>query len=69
MVVSWERILVLDGEVEEDVKPSLALSDTGSYDSIPQSHGLSTCFQNRTTCLFMAVPYKAVGSALGDIVM
>ena len=69
MVVSWERILVLDGEVEEAVEPSLALSSTRFYGSTLLSHGLSTCFQSHTTYLFVEVPYKVVGSASGDIVM
>ena len=69
-VVAWVRILVLDIEVEEAVEPTLALSRIGSYGSTLQFHGLSTCFQNRTTYLFVvAVPYKAVGSASGGIVM
>ena len=63
------RILVLDIEAEEAVEPTLALSRIGSYGSTLKFHGLSTCFQSRTTYLFMAVPYKAVGSASGDIVM
>ena len=63
------RILVLDVEVEEAVEPSLALSSTGFYDSTLLFHGWSICFQNHTTCLFVAVPYMVVGSASGDIVM
>ena len=68
-VVAWVRIPVLDIEAEEAVEPSPALSKTGFYGSTPLFHDLSTCFQSRTTYLFMAVPYKAVGSASGDIVM
>ena len=68
-VVTWVRILVLDIGAEEAVEPSLALSRIGFYGSTPLFHGLSTCFQSHTTDLFVAVPYKAVGSALGDIVM
>ena len=68
-VVAWVRILVLDIEVEEVVEPTLSLSRTGFYGSTPRFHGLSICFQNRTTCLFVEVPYKAVGFASGDIVM
>ena len=68
-VVAWVRILVLDIEAEEAVELTLVLSRTGSYGSTPLFHGLSTCFQNRTTYLFMGVPYKVVGSASGDIVM
>ena len=63
------RILILDVEVEEAVEPSLALSRTGFDDSTQLFHGLSICSQSHTTYLFVAVPYKAVGSALGDIVM
>ena len=69
MVVSWVRILALDGEAEETVEPYLALSSTGFYGSTLLFHGSSICFQNHTTCLFVAVPYMVVGSASGDIVM
>ena len=68
LVVSWVRILVLEGEVEEVVEPSLSLSSTGFYGSTPLSHGLSTCFQSHTIYPFV-VPCKVVGSALGDIAM
>ena len=68
MVVSWERILFLDGEVEEAVEPSLALSSTGFYGSTPLSHGLSTCFQSHTIYPFVA-PCKVVGFAWEDIGM
>ena len=68
-LVSWVHILVLDNEAEESDEPSLALSRTGFYGSTPRFRGLSICFQNRTTCLFVEVPYKAVGFASGDIVM
>ena len=68
-VVAWVRILVLDIEVEEAIEPTLALSRTVFGDSTPRFRDWSICFQNRTTCLFVAVPYKAVGSASGDIVM
>ena len=68
-IVSWARILALDIEAEEAVEPSLALSRTGFYDNTPLFHGLSTCFQSHTTYLFVAAPYKVVGSASGDIVM
>ena len=68
-VVAWVRIPVLDIEAEEAVEPSPALSRTGFYGSTPRFHGLSTCFQSHTTYLFVAVPYKAMGSASGDIVM
>ena len=67
--VSWVHILVLDIEAEEAVEPSLALSSIGFYGSTPLSHGLSIYFQSHTTYLFVAVPYKAVGSTSGDIVM
>ena len=66
---SWVHILVLDIEAEEAVELTLVLSRTGSDDSTPRFRDWSICFQNRTTCLFVAVPYKAVGSASGDIVM
>ena len=62
-LVSWVHILVLDIEAEEAVEPSLALSRTGFYGSTPLFRDLSTCFQSHTTYLFVAVPYKAVGSA------
>ena len=68
-VVAWVRILVLDIEAEEAVEPTLALSRIRFDDSTPLFHGLSTCFQSHTTCQFVAVPYKVVGSASGDIVM
>ena len=63
------RIPVLDGEAEEAVEPSLALSSTGFYGSTPLFHGWSICFQNHTTCQFVEVPYMVAGSASGDIVM
>ena len=68
-LVSWVHILVLDIEAEEVVEPSRAPSRIGFYGSTPLFHGLSTCFQSHTTYLFLAAPYKAVGSASGDIVM
>ena len=63
MVVSWEHILVLDGEAEEAIEPSLALSSTRFYGSTQLSHGLSTCFQSHTIYPFVEVPYKVVGFA------
>ena len=69
VVSSVEHILALEGETEEAVEPSPALSSTGSYGSTLLFHGWSICFQNHTTCQFVEVPYMAVGSASGDIVM
>ena len=62
VVSSVEHILALEGETEEAVEPSLALSSTGFYGSTRLFRGWSICFQNHTIYPYV-VPCKVVGFA------